>query len=211
MKHPSESELSLFAGGELGFLERAQVRRHVSRCADCRTQSDMFRVDCQARHEGLSELPGTLNWNRMAEEMTANIHVGLAAGECVGPVRGVRRMQSWNLGGWGLGALTAGLCALLALGWWMRMPSSDTAALGRAMQTVWTGHGQPAEPLSSSHGVILEADTGGIRVKENGAALTFVSPRSEAVTVSVSLQGSAQARYVDSETGQVTIANVYAQ
>jgi hypothetical protein len=211
MKHPSESELSLFAGGELGLFDSIQVRRHISRCAGCRAQSELFQADCQARREGLSELPGGLNWNRMAEEMTANIRVGLAAGECVGPVRGIHRLHGWNLGGWGLGALTAGLCALLALGWWMRMPSSDTASLGRAVQTVWTGNGQNAAPLSSAHGVILEADTGGIRVTQNGRALTFVSPKSEAVTVSVSLQGSAQARYVDSETGQVTIANVYAQ
>lgn len=211
MKHPSESELSLFAGGELGFFERHRVRRHLSGCADCRAHAALFQKDCQTRRDALSELPSGLNWNRMAEEMTANIRVGLAAGECVGPARGFRRMQTWNLGGWSLGALTASLCVLLALGWWMRMPSSDTHALGKVLHNVLTGDEQAAAPLASPHGVILEADTGGIRVKQNGRALTFVSPSSEAVTVSVSLQGSAQASYVDSETGQVTIANVYAQ
>jgi len=211
MRHPGESELSLFAGGELGFLERLRIGRHVSHCATCRAQSDLFRADRERLQVGLGKLPDELDWRRLAQEMTANIRVGLEAGECVGPVRGIRHLTSWNLNGWGLGAMIAGLCMLVALGWWMRMPYSDTQSLAHALHTVWTGHGPSAEPLSSDHGVILEAGTGGIEVKQNGQSMTFVSPRSEAVTVSVSLQGSAQASYVDSDTGQVNIANVYAQ
>lgn len=209
--HPSETELALFAGWELGFWQRSGVGRHVSRCASCRARSQQLRADAAALRDGLSQLPPDLNWDGMAEEMAANIRVGLAAGECVGPARGIRGTQDWSFTGWGVSALTVGLCALLALGWWLRMPSSDTKEIGRALRTVWTGKGGAAAPLASGHGVVLEAGTGGIQVRQNGRAMTFVSPRSEAVTVSVSLQGSAQASYVDSETGQVTIANVYAQ
>ncbi|MGH7246702.1 MAG: hypothetical protein ACREH9_01225 [Pseudomonadota bacterium] len=230
MNHPSISELALLAGGELNLFRRLRVRRHVSRCADCHAQADSLRSVREQLQLSLSELPEDLSWDRLAEEMTANIHVGLAAGECVGPAPKMRRLPGWNLGGpglerrlgrghlrgwnleaWGVGAVGAGLCLLLALGWWMRMPSSDTQALTRAFHTVWTGRGPAAEPLSSGPGVVLEANTGGIEVKQNGRAMTFVSPSAEAVTVSVSLQGSAQASYVDSQTGQVTIANVYAQ
>ena len=38
-----------------------------------------------------AELPADLNWNRLAQEMTGNIRVGLAAGECIaGFEKGIR-------------------------------------------------------------------------------------------------------------------------
>ncbi|MEO7144385.1 MAG: hypothetical protein ABI165_12880 [Bryobacteraceae bacterium] len=216
MKHPGVSELALLAGGELSFPRRVRVSRHVSRCAACRAQADGFRSDHRHMQGELAELPEGIHWEGLAAEMTGNIRVGLAAGECVGPVPGTRRLPVLNfalpgLQRWGLGALAASLCLLLTLGWFMKMAPSDTQALARALQTVWAGRGPGAEQLNAGRGVILEANTGGIEVKQNGRAMRFVSPSAEAVTVSVSLQGSAQASYVDSQTGQVTIANVYAQ
>jgi hypothetical protein len=41
--------------------------------------------------------------------------------------------------------------------------------------------------------------------------LTMTHPDAAPSVVSVSLQGSVRARYVDSDTGQVTVTNVYAQ
>ena len=210
MKHPAESELALLAGGELPFLTRVRVRRHVAGCASCHAAAEAFRDDA-LELEGLRDLPAGLRWERLAEEMKANVRVGLDAGACVDPGRTSHRNVRMEWPVWSVGASLATLCVLLALGWWMRMEPTDTESLARHVRAAWSGRLQSGEPLNSGRGVVLAADTGGIEVKENGRTMTFVSPRSEAVTVSVSLEGSAQARYVDSETGQVTIANVYAQ
>jgi hypothetical protein len=57
--------------------------------------------------------------------------------------------------------------------------------------------------------VVLEASRSSIQVRENGGTLSLMHPRSDGVTISVNMQGSAGARYVDSDTGQVTINRVY--
>jgi hypothetical protein len=209
MRHPSEGELALLACGELPWWARVRVGRHVSGCAACRTAAEAFRGDSRQIREELQELPAGLHWDRLAEEMKANVRVGLAAGACVDPVARKGARIEWPV--WSLGASLASLCLLLALGWWVKMAPGDTESLARRVRTAWGTRWQAGQTINSDRGVVLAADTGGIEVKENGRTMTFVSPRSEAVTVSVSLQGSAQARYVDSETGQVTIANVYAQ
>jgi len=46
-------------------------------------------------------------------------------------------------------------------------------------------------------------------VRENGGSLALLHPRSDGLTISVNMQGSAGARYIDSDTGQVTINRVY--
>ena len=47
--------------------------------------------------------------------------------------------------------------------------------------------------------------------RENGSALAIMNPGSAIPTVLVNTGGSLRARYVDSDTGQVTITHVYAQ
>ena len=82
-----------------------------------------------------AEMPEGLDWDRLAAEMTANIRVGLAAGECVAPrgsanrpVNLIRQLASG-------GASSAGLAGgAAARAWWLNMPSPNTQALGRAMQ-----------------------------------------------------------------------------
>src|ERR1051326_2754986 len=85
MKHPGEETLALFAGQDLGLFARWCTRRHLDRCESCRDAAAEFSA---LRHEvsDLNELPG-ISWNRLAAEMKANIHLGLAAGECVRDTR----------------------------------------------------------------------------------------------------------------------------
>ena len=59
--------------------------------------------------------------------------------------------------------------------------------------------------------IVLAATPVGIELKQEGRALTLMHPSSEPVLVSVSVQGSMTARFVDEETGMVTINNVYLQ
>ena len=60
-------------------------------------------------------------------------------------------------------------------------------------------------------GVSLEATRNGIQLSENGSTLTMMHPGAAPALVVVSTRGALRARYVDDDTGQVTITNVYAQ
>ncbi len=84
LKHPTEQELALHAGGDLGWLSAWRVRRHVNRCEPCRQSVEAFRAfGPDAARWG--ELPPDLDWSRLAMEMKANIRLGL---ESAGTTRG---------------------------------------------------------------------------------------------------------------------------
>ena len=51
----------------------------------------------------------------------------------------------------------------------------------------------------------------GIELRENGAWLGVTQGKDRPVAVSLNVKGTARARYVDEDTGQVTITSVYAQ
>jgi len=197
--HVSESDLALYVSGDLSLARRAFVRLHVSGCERCRRRVDAYRSDRAAVREIAGEMPEGVNWERLSREMSANIRVGLAAGECVAP-----RTRKVAAMGWRPAALMAGLSAVLALAWWLNMPPEMTHSLGRALSAVW--HGGVMQP---ERGLVVEADSNGIELRENGNSLGFSQGRP--VAVSVSVQGSASARYVNADTGQITITSVYAQ
>jgi hypothetical protein len=58
-------------------------------------------------------------------------------------------------------------------------------------------------------GPVVEASSEGIEFRENGSAMGVSSSNAKPVATSVSFGGSASARYVDDDTGQVTISTVY--
>ena len=66
-------------------------------------------------------------------------------------------------------------------------------------------------PVDQDSGPVVSASSKGIEFRENGAALGVSTGQAPPVAVSVSFSGSASARYVDDDTGQVTIATVYTQ
>ena len=165
-------------------------------------------------------MPPGLNWERLAAEMAANIRVGLEAGECVAPRRSKRAV--WTVGrlsfphvsfGWKIaGALTAAI-ALVAVALWLNFPASDQAALGRAMSQLLRGRGAVnlEGRAGDDAGPVAEASPTGIELRENGGAVRISQGDLRPVNVSVSAQGSASARYVDADTGQVVITSVYVQ
>lgn len=208
MRHPNEAQLALFAGGELGRWDGWQVGRHVSRCENCENEVRALRAVREQVREAVTELPKDVNWSRLAEEMTGNIRVGLAAGEAIArfdrPAAGVRAARL----GWHAALVLAGATVVFAGAFWVTIPRQETARLTAALQKIFTG--QAVRHIASSpEDVMLEATSSAIEVKENGRSMTLMHPRSDGVTVSVNMDGSAGVRYVDADTGQVTTNKVY--
>ena len=186
--HPNEIQLSLYAGGDVNLLERIRTGLHVRGCESCRAEVESLQRGRTELRRAADELPANLNWERLAAEMTGNIRVGLAAGECVAPVLGKSDRMGWRAA-----AVLASGTALIMTAWWLNIP--------------------PAKHMAANgNGVRLEATAAGIEMKQNGGALVLLNPNAgSGSTVFVSTPGSLRARYVNAETGQVTINNVYAQ
>lgn len=212
MRHPADVQIALFAGGDLGRWERWRVAQHVSHCAECRHEVQVLS-DASKQLRDLSgkmpDLPNALNWNRLSQEITGNIRVGLAAGEAIAlfdkPALARPRL------GWNAALLVLGASAIFAIAFWTSLPPQQAEHLMAALKRIRTErigtviHSGVAAPDE----VVVEASAAGIQVKENGRTLSLMHPRSDGATVSVSMHGSAGVRFVDADTGQVTTNKVY--
>jgi hypothetical protein len=221
--HVAEPELALYSTGDLSLWRRAAVRLHVARCESCRSGVEAYRSNRRALRRDADKMPDGLNWEMLAAEMTANIHLGLAAGECVTPHKtqaGKRgRLQSFvssltmpALGAWKPAAIAAGVTVLLVGAFWLNMPSSDMQSLGRAFRRIAdSGFSRPQRArLIDDRTPFVEISPAGIALHEKGAAIGLQSGATP-VGVSLSVKGSASARYVDLNTGQVTVTSVYVE
>jgi len=215
-RHVKGTDLALYATGDLRPWHRAAVHLHVRQCESCREQVEEFRADGRILRDAAAGLPEGLDWASLSAEMTANIRVGLAAGECVNPrvskrARAARRFvpDAWRP--LALASLvTVTLALVLVGGWWLNVPPQETQALSRAMRSVW--HGRAAlGAAAAERGPVIEASSEGIELRKDGGALGVSQDSAKVMAVSVSTQGSASAHYVDQDTGQVTITSVYAQ
>lgn len=206
MRHPDERQIALYAGGDTGWFDRLSIGRHIARCRACGELAGAYRRDRDAVRQEAEALPGDLNWDRLAAEMTANIRVGLSAGECVS---GVGTKSPRIL--WRPAFAAAGLALVLLSGWYLNFPSEQRASLTRRIAQLWSPRVSASQDAISLAGVSLSATRNGIQVSENGSALTMMHPGTSPAVVVVNTRGSLRARYVDDDTGQVTITNVYAQ
>jgi hypothetical protein len=186
--HPNETQLSLYAGGDVNPLERCWTGLHLRGCNRCRAKVESFQRGTMELRRAANELPEGLNWGRLAAEMTGNIRVGLAAGECVAPAHGHLGWFNWR----GVAAL-ASAAVLIVTAWWLNIPPSNHTTI-------------------SATGIRLDKTADGLQVMQNGRALVLLNQSANIdSTVFVSTPGSLRARYVNSKTGQMTITNVYAQ
>ena len=94
-KHIAETELALFASGELNVTARVRVGWHVRSCERCAGRVEAYRGDRLAVREEVLEMPAGVDWDRLSREMTGNIRVGLAAGECVAVKPASRKNSFW--------------------------------------------------------------------------------------------------------------------
>lgn len=189
MTHPSTQELALYAGGDLGWLRRRMVERHVCSCSACQTAASEFS---ELRAAAAEEAPA-LSWSRLESEMKANIRLGLAAGECVQPrvTRGFVSGKRLALAG----------TALAVIG-----------AAGVLYQ--WPFHNHfPGRELAArfSSGAVLEASDSGIQVREGMQTLRILTRETHRVSYTVGARGELRASSIDPETGNVTITHVYGE
>lgn len=140
-------------------------------------------------------MPPGLDWDRLATEMKANIRLGVEAGECVGPVPAApARRIPWMPAA----AMAVVASVFLTLAWWQ----------ARTLRPQYQANARPA--LANGE-VVLKATNGAIGVERNGETLTLMHQGSTAGAVSVGVQGSLNARYIDEDGGQVTIHHVYTE
>ncbi len=117
MHHPRETDLALFAGGELGPLGRWRIEKHIESCESCeRITADFFRLPDQISE--LGELPD-VDWNAMAESIEGRVRAETAAAE---PLRGRRISPAV----WQLGAAAACVIAVVAV--MRQQPTYEPAA-----------------------------------------------------------------------------------
>lgn len=184
--HPAETELALYAGGDLPWFRQWRTGRHVHHCSWCQQSA--------AEYSELRAMPATvsgLNWNPMASEMKANIRLGLAAGECVGGRLAPRNVVS------GSRLILAGglLSALVAVGAWISRPNLHPVATSRI-----------------TSGTVLEASESGIQVRGTRQTLRIMNPATTRnVVYTVGAQSELQARSLDPATGNVAIVHVYGE
>jgi hypothetical protein len=199
--HPRVETLALYATGDLPWRLRWRTGSHIRYCAGCEQQVLLFRsaaaeLKREAETQTLTGFEAIADWTRLEREMLGNIAVGVAAARCIDKVGGARALLT-------KGALAAALLALFIAGWATHIPGEQTAHLAASLRNVF-GLQRP-----QAAGPIVETTPEGIAVRAQGATLTILHPRS--AVVSLTGASAVGARYVDEETGQITITNVYGQ
>jgi hypothetical protein len=181
--HPTETELALFAGGDCGTFSRFILNRHIKGCEECFAVVSEFtelRGKFSARANLRPEIPDA-EWNRLASEMRANIHLGLEAGACVAARVPVR---IWNP------RLTAVFASLLFLvGAGLMLPVA------------------PPVHVAEATGPVVESTGSGLELRTGDSSLTLLNHRGSVPEQTASAQGVIRSSYIDA--GGVTINSVY--
>ena len=211
MSHPAPEQIALFSGGDLGRWERRRVARHVAHCPECRHQvQTLLEASAQLRELAaqMPDLTDSLNWSRLAQEMTGNIRVGLAAGEAIARFDKPKRLRPRL--GWNAALVSLGAAVIFTIAFWSSLPPQQAGHLLTSLRRIRTERvgALVHSGAASADEVVLEASSSGIQVRENGSAMSLIS-HSEGATVSVNMHGSAGIRFVDADTGQVTTNKVY--
>ena len=186
--HISTQQLALYSTGDLGWLKRRRVEAHLDQCSECSRMVAEFT----SQQEDLNGLGGQLPagmteamWKSLASEMTANIRLGLAAGECISqrPVFTTRPRLALTLAGLAVVVLVAGL----------QRPKPELS--------------EPVVTASAPR--LLESSKDGVELRSGNRVLRVSTPEDLDVIRTVSTRGEIRSRYVD-DSG-VTIVNVYAE
>jgi anti-sigma factor RsiW len=191
VKHPSELDLAAYSssdlGGATGFLRRLLVERHLHTCQHCRDEIAAYRELRTGLAE--AEMPA-LDWDALASEMRANIHLGLEAGACV-RVAPEKRAFSPRLA-----VAFASLLLLAGSGFFLRnyKPRAEVATA----------------PAPEYRTPVLESSISGIELRTGRTSFALLNHDGAAASETVSAQGAVRSSDID-DTGSVTIKDVYLQ
>ena len=189
--HPSEAELALLAGNDCGRVSQFFLNRHVRRCEVCiDTVADfvLLRQEMLRQEISLHDTVETaLDWDRLAAEMRANIHLGLEAGECVRQtVPASAANPFWNPR---MAAAFASLVLLVGAGFALRAPQA------------------PLAKAQTANVPTLESTKSGLELRAGANSFALLNHHGGVARQTVSAQGDIRASYI--EAGAVTIHNVY--
>lgn len=181
-RHPGEADLALFAGGELGPLARWRIEGHLHDCDECRqTVGDFFEM--RSRVMDLAELP-QLDWSALAAGIHRQVAMSRAALEHPAPVASSRFKPAWTP--------VLALAVMLVLG-------------------AYVTHRYGAPPATGA--VSLNASAGAVELRVGDRqVLTLTNGGQEEEQVNWRVSADAvSARYLDADTGNITVNNVYTQ
>jgi hypothetical protein len=204
-RHIAETDLALFVSGDVSMWKYAAVCLHIARCEACRARAEVYRQGRQSLKQAAGEMPAGVNWDGLAAEMTANIRVGLAAGECVAP----RRRKPVVLVAWKPAAIAAGLVCVLSAAWWLNLPSSDTDSLARAMRSLVYGRATipaPDTQVAEFREPVVQVSPDGVELKQNGVPVPVPQTASRPVSTAASSHSSTSSASPDPDYLTVTVA-----
>jgi len=184
MRHPNQATLALHAGGDLGPIRSWWTARHLARCAECRDEVAGYTEMREILPE-LAELP-EISWSRMAAEVKANVRLGLEAGECVRDAE--MPLHRASMTGWRAAVAFASVIVLVGGCLVLEHPAPQPP---RMAQTVVE---------STREGIEWQAG--------NDRMLGLMNGGAQKAVYTLGAQGSMGARYIDPETGAVTINTV---
>ncbi len=190
MPHPDLRQLALLAGGELPWWLHYRCAWHTRTCESCRQELEALQHTRTFVADVTPSLPPFVDWDRLSADMRANIQVALEAGEAIRPREPAGLRLDWRPA-FALAALTL----VILTGWYLNINRKNLYRL-------------PAASVEAGDARI-ESGSDGLVLTRGGGRLTVMQPKAQAVSYSVDSTGSVSARTIDTETGQVTISNVY--
>jgi anti-sigma factor RsiW len=211
-QHLSETILALYATGDLDWRDRVAAAWHVRTCERCAGLAKSFREDVKFRKEAAEAMPLPANWDQLAEEMAANIRLGLSASECIRDVQPRVRVKAIGAARpnwfWKPAAGIAAAMAFVVTVWVSTMPAEQSRVFARAWDAVVHGRTVAGEaPV-----MVFESSASGVELRKGSrTSVKFLVAGHKPDQFSANLDGSMRAQYVDEESGQVTVTNVYAE
>ncbi len=188
--HFSDAELALASSGDPGWRRRLAIWLHVRRCQECASAIEEYRgVRSELQRSAATMEMGEAAWLELEGEMKANIRLGLSAGRIVDTRPGLVEVMGAEAAGWRAAVVLATLTVVLAGGWLLKRPIPGAA------DAAW----QP---------VVAEANAEGVGFYEGQSGLMLLGPERESSVMLAGTAGGARARFIDAETGQVTIHHV---
>ena len=202
-QHPQETELALAASGDGGVWAGFRLRRHLKGCTECQLAMESFTDLRGALSADLARGP---NWDERALEMRANIRLALEAGECVREQSVYEQGAAMAAPRWNprFALALASLFLLAGAGIFLRetpiAPVNSVVAATRV-----------ASPILASASAILASSDAGIEFRSGETSVMLLNRNGVVADQTVSTLGEIRSRYIDGDTGAVTINNVYLQ